>query len=342
MRRPSSIGVSLIALGVALVAGGCSESIKDPAGNKFEPAPDWTDNRPAEQKQLDPQPLNDEVFVDAERVEELATRDDKPATVIDARTRKAYEKGHFPGAIHSGNEAAGYKPFKDPEYHDILPRDVGQLQETARGMGVYNDRPVVIYASAGSKRAGRLHWVLEYLGHGEAYIYNPGYEKLLEETGVEAQTKVVEGNGDFVVRRRESVRATHDEVRRAATGEASNVVLIDTRRKSEFVGKEVRAPRHGYIPNAKYYHWKSVFDENDQLRPKDELRSEFKQAGLLEEGATLIPYCQTGTRSGFFYSVLRWVGSENAQNYDGSWTRWARLSDAPVAHDGKERLESSK
>jgi 3-mercaptopyruvate sulfurtransferase SseA len=60
------------------------------------------------------------------------------------------------------------------------------------------------------------------------------------------------------------------------------------------------------------------------------------------DASVVIPYCQTGTRSGMFYSVLRWVGADHAANYDGSWIRWAQMTDTSVAKDGEERLESSE
>jgi len=352
--RTTAFLAVLAVTGLAVV--GCSDSTDAGQQNKtdaqqtsnaeaqeektFEETPAWTHARPASERKRQPQELNDKVLVDAQEVRALASRGEKPATVIDARTRSAYEAGHYPGAVHSGNEAGGDKPFKDPEYNDIVPRDVEQLQETAREMGVYNDRPVIIYAEPASKRTGRLHWALEYLGHGEVYVYNPGYETLIEKTGVDAEMEPTQASGDFVVRRRESVRASNEEVQKIVNGDMAGV-LIDTRRETEFTGDEGRAPRRGYIPTATYYYWEEVFNEDGTLRSRAELKSEFQKKGLMKKGAALIPYCQTGTRSGVVYSVLRWVGAPNVQNYDGSWARWARLNGAPVAQDGEQRLASS-
>lgn len=350
MRRTLETLLLFVASAGLVTGVGCSETVENPEENEFKSAPDWTDDRPESEQELEPQEfeggaVDDQVFLDAQTVDELANREEKPATVIDARTLAEYNEEHYPGAVHSGNrssdaEEGSYKPFKDPEYDDIIPRDVGELQNEAQGMGVFNDRPVIIYAGPVSKRAGRLHWSLEYLGHGDVYIYNPGYEKLVEKTGVEPETEPNEIDGDFIVRRRESVRASNEEVQQVAEGEKDGV-LIDTRRESEFTGEEKRAPRHGYIPSAKYYYWEDAFNENGELRPREELKSEFQEKEMLGE-TTLIPYCQTGTRSGMFYSVLRWIGADNAANYDGSWIRWAQMTDTSVAQDGDERLDSSE
>jgi len=344
-RRAARWFSALIAVVIGLGVGiGCTETVKDEQDD-YEPLPEWTDERPTSEQELEPQPLNETVFVDAETVEQKQSEEE--ATVIDARPRPQYEEGHLPGAVHSRHgDPEGFKPFKDPDYHDTLPREVSQLQATARDMGVFNDRPVVIYGSPGSKKAGRLFWALEYLGHGEVSVYTPGYEALVEELGVEPSTEATTEEGDFVVRRRSEVLATNEDVRRVADGEQDGI-LIDTRRETEYTGAEPRGnPRAGYIPEATYYYWQEIFRENEDgtfaLRPKDELTQEFEQEGLLAENTVLIPYCETGTRSSYVYAVLRWVGADKPQNYDGSWSRYSRLEDAPVSHDGEERLAEEK
>ncbi len=339
--------VSRFAVLVVILVGwttACSETVQNP-GDDFEPLPEWKDERSTSEQELQPQELNDEVFVDAQRVREL--RDEQEATVVDVRVESQYEEGHLPGAVHSGHRAAtdeqeSYKPFKNPEYQSTLHRDVGHLQGVARDMGIYNDRPVILYGTPASKKVGRLFWSLEYLGHGSVYIYTPGYEQLKNALQVEASTRSVDKQGDFTVRRRESVLATSKDVERIAAGDKEGI-LIDTRRKSEFVGEEQRGnPRGGYIPEASWYHWEEVFTEQDGkrvLRPKEKLRSELSEAGLFEDGVPLVPYCETGTRSAYTYATLRWLDAEKPQNYDGSWRRWSRIPNVPVSHDGESQLD---
>jgi thiosulfate/3-mercaptopyruvate sulfurtransferase len=341
MKKRTALLTWLSTLTVSLlVLSACGESVEN-ATTQYQPLPEWSDERPEEEQSKEPQPFTTtDVFVSASKVKAL--RDDKDATIIDARPLDAYKEGHIKGAVHAKyGDPEGYKPFKNPEYHDTLHRDVGHLQEVTRELGVFNERPVVVYGTPGSKKAGRLFWTLEYLGHGEVYLYTPGYETLRKELGEDASTKDIDLEGDFVVRRRSSVLATNEDVKAVANGEKDGI-LIDTRRESEFTGEEVRAPRHGYIPKATFYHWENIFTETDgrrEIKPTTELESSLESKGLLKEDAVLIPYCQTGTRSAYVYAALRYLGSENAQNYDGSWARYARLKAAPVSHDGESKLK---
>jgi thiosulfate/3-mercaptopyruvate sulfurtransferase len=319
--RIHQIAALLTVVIVAALAGlGCGETVK------------VEDPRPAWQKQKQPMPLNSEVFIDAQRFQQLDEQAD--ATVIDARTLSEYESGHIPGAIHSGNKTSGYKPFKNPANNDVLYRDVTRLQEKARSLGITRQRPVVIYGNPTSKRVGRLYWTLEYLGHGEVYAYPAGYESLKTELDFEPASQSPDDiAGDFVVSRRPSVLATNADVRAVAGGD-QDAILVDTRRESEYTGEEDRGdPRQGYIPRATHYHWEQMFNEDDQLRSLETLEQEFRDLGLFEPNTLIIPYCQTGTRSAYMYAVLRQLDAYEAtpKNYDGSWVKWSRHNDYPVA-----------
>ena len=49
----------------------------------------------------------------------------------------------------------------------------------------------------------------------------------------------------------------------------------------------------------------------------------------LPEGAEVIAYCHSGSRSGFAEQVLRGAGYD-ARNYAGSWHEWSRDRSLPV------------
>ena len=109
---------------------------------------------------------------------ELAARIDDPAVVaVDCRFdlahpqagREAYVEGHLPGAVYADLEADlssepgsfdGRHPLPDP---DRLARRLGDW-------GIGDDTQVVAYDDAGGAWAGRLWWLLRWLGHGRAAV----------------------------------------------------------------------------------------------------------------------------------------------------------------------------
>ncbi|MFW5967239.1 MAG: sulfurtransferase [Persicimonas sp.] len=307
----------IVGLSVGLAACGSSAQHDDP--------------RPEEERNYEPQELNSTVFLDAEQFEEYA---DDGATILDTRSQEDYEEGHFPGAV----QVDGGKPWKDDSGYLIaredddgqLVGDVVEAQQLVRDLGIDNDRPVIIYGDARNSETGRLFWTLEYYGHGDVYLYRDSYEHLQDNLDFEAETGANEPDeGDFILAFRDSVFATDADVE-AATDEG-DAVILDTRREAEWDGTEDRGdPRQGRIPESVWYYWENIFNEDDRLHDRGELKEEFTDEGIYDEDALIIPFCQTGTRSSYIYAVLRWLGKDDAKNYDGSWVEWSRDEDLPV------------
>jgi len=92
--------------------------------------------------------------------------------------------------------------------------------------------------------------------------------------------------------------------------------LIDVRAPSEYDGSFGAPcdPRQGHIPGARLLH----LDEMMTLRD-DELRDRLG----LAEGAELVAYCHSGSRSALAVQILAGLGYD-ARNYTGSWHEWSR------------------
>jgi thiosulfate/3-mercaptopyruvate sulfurtransferase len=302
----------LVAAVFLLAAGiGCGEAVDGPETSIYE--------------ERSPQPLNQKVFVDVDEFEQFRA---DGAVVLDARSDQAeYDAGHIPGAVH-----APWSVLKDADSDGALIEDDPALAEEAiRGLGINKDQKVLVYSDAVSTTAARQAWGLEYFGHGDVYILNGGIAAWTNESGGELSTEAPSVEpGDFEVALRTSVLATSDDVKKVVDGDLE-AILFDARSFPEYEGTDDRDnPRHGHVPNAIHYEWTNVFDEDGKLRPKEELRTELEQQGLLVDDAIIIPYCQGGFRSAIIYSVLRWLGEGEVKNYDGSWYEWSRATDAPV------------
>jgi 3-mercaptopyruvate sulfurtransferase SseA len=98
-----------------------------------------------------------------------------------------------------------------------------------------------------------------------------------------------------------------------------DVTLIDVRTQVEYSG-EGGYPccgRHGHIPGARHIQVEEILEAEDVR----ELVGE-------PEGAELVVYCHSGSRSALAAEVLRRIGYE-ARNYAGSWHEWSR-TDLPI------------
>jgi thiosulfate/3-mercaptopyruvate sulfurtransferase len=108
---------------------------------------------------------------------------------------------------------------------------------------------------------------------------------------------------------------------RARLGEEALTVL-DVRSPYEFDGRAGAHcdPRQGHIPGAVNLPFERILE----CRSAADVRA---LVGL-PEGAEVVAYCHSGSRSGFAVQVLRGAGYD-ARNYAGSWHEWSRDPSLP-------------
>jgi thiosulfate/3-mercaptopyruvate sulfurtransferase len=100
------------------------------------------------------------------------------------------------------------------------------------------------------------------------------------------------------------------------------VPVVDVRSPKEYDGTGGKPcdPRQGHIPGARNLDIYRLME----MAPAD-VHAELG----LDEGAEVVAYCHSGSRSAIAAQVLRSLGYE-ARNYVGSWHEWSRHDDLPV------------
>ena len=98
------------------------------------------------------------------------------------------------------------------------------------------------------------------------------------------------------------------------------VLDVRTRREYDATGGKPCDPRQGHIPGARNLDIYRLMELTT-----DEVRAELG----LEEGAEVVAYCHSGSRSAIATQVLRSLGYD-ARNYVGSWHEWSRHDDLPI------------
>ena len=100
------------------------------------------------------------------------------------------------------------------------------------------------------------------------------------------------------------------------TRRLGEVELLDVRTPEEYAGAAGYAcdPRQGHIPGAR----------NVELSALLHCGAEgIRELVRLPEGAEVVVYCHSGSRSAMAAHALRAAGYE-ARNYAGSWHEWSR------------------
>jgi thiosulfate/3-mercaptopyruvate sulfurtransferase len=109
------------------------------------------------------------------------------------------------------------------------------------------------------------------------------------------------------------------------------------RSPDEFSGKVIAPPgmketaqRGGHIPGAVNIPWSKAVNDDGTFKSYDDLLALY-EAHDVRPDKEAVTYCRIGERSSHTWFVLKYLlGFEKVRNYDGSWTEWGNLIEAPI------------
>jgi thiosulfate/3-mercaptopyruvate sulfurtransferase len=242
--------------------------------------------------------------------------------------RDAYATSHLPGAIFmsidddfsaSKNGRNGRHPLPTAE----------AFAQTLGAKGIANSSKVVVYDQGSSMYAGRLWWMLRWLGHTEVYVLDGGFAQW-QKAGLALKTRAnTKPATTFLPRENASMRLTIDEV--AATLGDANRQIIDARAAERYRGEvEPVDPVAGHISGA----FNRPFLNNLRdgvFKPAAELRAEFEAllAGRVPE--SVIHQCGSGVSAIANIIAMEHAGLKGSKLYAGSWSEWSQDASRPVA-----------
>ncbi len=270
---------------------------------------------------------------------ELSRRLDDPAWVVfDCRFvlsdpglgRKRYLEGHVPGARYADLNKDLSSPATPTSGRHPLPR-AEDLAAKLRAWGVNNDSQVVVYDDVGGSIAGRMWWLLRYLGHTGAAVLDGGFEKWRRESRpLEPGEAAPAAAGDFTDTADDSLWVATEELERVFRDD--DTVVIDARAPARYSGeKEAVDSEGGHIPGSVSHPLQTNLDENGCFRSAAELREMY--AGLRKQRT--IHSCGSGVTACHNLLAMEIAGLAGSRLYVGSWSEWIRSPDRPRAV-GKE------
>ncbi|MFH0725479.1 MAG: rhodanese-like domain-containing protein [Pseudomonadota bacterium] len=234
--------------------------------------------------------------------------------VIDARTA-GYNSGHIPGAINliHGTFWTGGSGLKS----------LTVLQDLLGAAGLTRDKTYVIYDNTTTSwgAAGRIFWMLEYLGCTKVHILNGGWDKWMADgRPTETTTKTLPAR-TFTAVVNSSIRSTKESIRSRMAD--SDFAIVDARTDEEFIGWQLYGEaRGGHIPGAVQIPYEWFYNSDKTVLSYKDLKALFESRGITSE-KEITSHCTAGIRSGFVYFALRLLGCTRASNYDASIFEWA-------------------
>lgn len=242
-----------------------------------------------------------------------------------------YAIGHIEGAV----QVDWFSTLQHPLRRDFLTKE--KFEEFASSIGITNDTTVVFYGDKSNWFAAYALWLFQYYGHTNTKIMNGGRIKweqekrpLVKDVPTYTSTKYKAKEAD------KSIRAFRDDVFKQLDAKKP---LVDVRSPKEYAGELTHMPnypqegatRAGHIPTAVSIPWAQAVNEADAtFKTPEELRAIYEGKDIKSD-KDIIAYCRIGERSSLTWFVLKYLlGYPSVKNYDGSWTEWGNLVDAPI------------
>lgn len=262
--------------------------------------------------------------------------DDPDWLIIDVRHQLAdtaygarvYAESHIPGAffLHCDCDLSGATtgtngrhPLPDPEK---LARRLGEI-------GVGPQTQVVVYDDAQAMIAGRLWWLLRWLGHEQVAVLDGGLQAWNASKGALTQQVPVARPANFVAKVCDRcVDADYVQAFLAT----SRMHLVDARSPDRYRGEnETIDPVAGHIPGAVNRFFGDNLQADGRFKPASQLRMEWLAvlAGAMPE--QVVHQCGSGVSACHNMLAMEIAGLPGSRLYGGSWSEWCANRERPVA-----------
>jgi thiosulfate/3-mercaptopyruvate sulfurtransferase len=246
------------------------------------------------------------------------------------RGQRDYVQAHIPGAIyaHLDHDLSGPVNKGQTGRHP-LPT-VERAAQVFSSWGIEPGMQVVAYDDAGGAlAAGRLWWMLRWLGHDEVAVLDGGWQRWLREGKPTASGEENRSSSMFVPHPRPKMMATTTEVRDLLGKRTA--CIVDARTVDRYRGEnEIIDPVAGHIPGAINLPYPENLTPTGVFRSPEELRQIYLDFLGDFSPEQAIFYCGSGVTS--IHNILAMVhaGLPEARLYAGSWSEWITDPTRPV------------
>lgn len=239
--------------------------------------------------------------------------------------RRAYRAGHLPGAVFLDLETDLSGPLGPHGGRHPLPKPE-RAAAVFGAAGIGDDAHVVAYDDAGGMVAGRVWWMLRWLGHEQVQVLDGGVDAWSAAGGALVTDVPMVAPAAFEPRVRGGM--TVDRTWLLEHAGDPGVVVVDARAPERYRGEvEPIDPRGGHIPGAINLPYADNLVRGRFIAP-DALRARY---AALADADTVVVYCGSGVSAAHDLMALEACGIRGARLYPGSWSDWVSYPDAPVA-----------
>ena len=187
--------------------------------------------------------------------------------------------------------------------------------------GMNNNKQVVVYDDAGGAFAGRLWWMMKWLGHDDVAVLNGGLNSWVKNGNNLVTSPTLFEKSYFEPKVRPDMIASLSDVENAQYG--MNTILLDARSKERYEGiSDPVDPIAGHVAGAISHPLGTNLDRTGKFKTKEELKHNFDKISNELKEKDIISMCGSGITACHNILALEISGIKNVRLYVGSWSEW--------------------
>lgn len=244
--------------------------------------------------------------------------------------RQAYLEAHIPGALYADLDKDLSSPVQPGKTGRHPLPDIDTFVNTLSRWGVDENVQVVAYDNRGSSLAGRLWWMLRWLGQEAAAVLDGSFSHWQAagypvEAGQESRPP-----RSFKPNPNPDLICSADQI--LAMRNNPGYLVVDSRAAHRYRGEpDPFDPVSGHIPGAVNAPYEDNFTGDGHFKSPEELRARFE--AVLEEtpAENAVFYCGSGVTAAHNILAVEHAGLGFARLYPGSWSEWITDPSRPVS-----------
>ena len=267
----------------------------------------------------------------------LARHVDDPAwRIVDVRHQladpafgeKAYADGHIPGAVFLHCDRDLSAPATGRNGRHPLP-DPARLAARLGQLGIGPQTQVAVYDDCQGMIAGRLWWLLRWLGHDGVAVLDGGLQAWIAAGGKLTRAAPQPPAAVFTPRPRDAL-VDADHV--GAFLHTSRMHLIDARSPDRYRGENETLDRvGGHIPGAVNRFFRDNLRADGCFKSPADLRAEWLALLAGRAPEQVVHQCGSGISACHNILAMEIAGLPGSRLYPGSWSEWCADPQRPVA-----------
>lgn len=246
---------------------------------------------------------------------------DANTKIVSVQSDKNYKVSHLKDAILIDHQ----KLYKEGKPEGVL-KPAAEVAKYLGENGISSSNAIIIYDDGDNKAAGRMYWILKYMGVADVKILQKDMDawRAARIPLTPAPSKVTPAT--FAPKVNAALIVDTKWVK--ANLKTANVVFVDVRDPKEFSGADGKSP--GHISGAVNFEWSTVNGEGGKIKSNEELNKLLKSAGISPD-KTIVLYCATSVRAGLpFFVLTSLLNYPNVKVYDDALNVWSMDASNPI------------